>query len=702
LKFSLLAATVIGGAIASQANAQTAGNYAIPSPGLPVSTQTVGGSSVNYDGDLALHAAGATSVQNVLVRAMNCLGTPYKQGNGQPGAAGSAVVGSLSAKTPGVYTGATSSMVCNNTSSNVSFTGGTSSYEIQPQLTDTNGKNWGFAGKYVGTGSGFGRKAWYWFADVFDGGSSSNKVSGVANPFNSVASDNRWSHLQFAISDAPLAQSELNTYNTTGNASSFAGPAIQFPLFVLPVAIAYDTTYGTNKAGHAMTFNVQWQGNFAGTSVASMRLNANAYCGIFNGDITNWNDSRLTALNKKIPLFDPVNDTLTRWNADGVPIRLVGRLDNSGTTDVFTRHLSAVCSQSSIYTGATPNKYTRHAESLPYVANANGNVDFTSVRSDTNYKPSAASSKFAGDTNTVSGDYFNGSAIVNIASGTPSAAPTGHTGSGLFIVTNGGGNLGKLLSLAPDYSLNGVLLNGKIGYISADFVQPSVDAPGGLVAASLTINGTAYITPTLSNGLKAFNNAAGTLAFNPPEADSTGAYTPGTDTRTVNLPGSGTGNATRGNPLAWTDVLYSTVSTQPSLDRPAAGYPITGTTQFFGYTCYATDGNRAAVTELLGTLVGAIKKDASGAAFNPGVFNASSPAFPGILVQSNIGIMPKAWQTAITNTFLQSSGDAGSLNLWIQSALLPTVVKKTVKGVVSYTITQPTANTTACTGMTGA
>jgi ABC-type phosphate transport system substrate-binding protein len=600
-------------------------------------------------------------------------------------------------------------MTCNNESGNVSFTGGTSTYEVQPQVTDASSNKWGFAGKYVGTGSGFGRKMWYWFGDVFDSGSSSHTVTGVSNPFNTVGTDNRWSHVQYAISDAPIGASDLAAYNTTGNAVSYAGPAVQFPLFVLPVAITYDSEYGVNKSGHPMTFNAQYTGNFNGTTIASLRLSAQVYCSIFNGDITNWNDAQLTALNKKVALFDPVNDTATRWKADGAPIRLVGRLDNSGTTDVFTRHLAQVCSQPGIYTpvnnAANVNKYTQHAESLPYNASANGNVDFRTVRGDVNYFPTQSASKFAGTTNTVSGDYFNGSAIVNINPGTTiSAAPNGYTGSGLFITTNGGGNLAKLITLPADYvAADGTTLNGKIGYISADFVQPSVDAPGGLVAAQLSVSGAApFIVPTIANGLKAFNNASGTLAFLPPEADATGAYKTG-DARIVHLADGTTTAAQRINPIAWTDVLYQSGNT---LAQPAAGYPITGTTQFFGYTCYANAGNRQAVAELLGTLLGQVKVDASGAKITPTAFNATTPATPGIVDQSNIGILPKAWQVAITNTFLSNTSDAAGLNLWIQSSLVPTFVKakaatKTAPAVVAAT-NLPTANTTACTGMTGA
>lgn len=712
IKQSLLAATIFASVAAGPAFAQTTTLPAkatpqqigqIQAPGLPVTTQNVNGSSVNYDGDTALHGAGATSIQNILVRGLNCLGTPNKLGNGQPGAAGSSAVGSLAAKAPGVYSG-TPALTCNNTSSNVSFSGGSSTYEVQPQVASNPG--YGFQGKYVGTGSGFGRKAWYFFGDVFDGGSSSHAVTGVANPFTTSANptpDNRWSHVQFAFSDAPISAADLANYNTSGNAVTSAGPAVQFPLFVLPVAIAYDQQYGVNAHGKALVFNTQFSATYSnGSTISSLRLNAPAYCGIFNGSITNWNDPKLKALNKNIALYDPTNDTAARWATDGAPIRLVGRLDNSGTTDVFTRHLAAVCSNPAIYSGT--NKYLNHAESLPYNAATNGGVDYTSVRGDTNYKPSSPSSKFAGTTNTITGDYFNGTAIVNLGTG-GSAAPVGYTGSGLFIVTNGGGNLAKLLVLADDLvEPDGVTLNGKIGYISADYVQPSVDASASLVAALLGVgsgaSATVYQAPTVRNALLAFGGIL------PPQSSSTGAYSPGTEDRSIP---SGDGTTTRDNPVAWTDVLYTTSSSQAySLAAPTTGYPITGTTQFFGYTCYATAGNRQAIAELLGTALGQIRKDQTGTTINKGFLNATTPATPGIYDQSNIAIVPLAWQVALTSTFLSSTSDVNTAlatPLYISSGLVnKAAMTATGTGknrVVTYTLTQPSPNP-ACSSLPGA
>lgn len=677
-KYTLLAATVITSVIMVPANAQVA----LPAP--------------SSDGDAALHGAGATSIQNVLVRAANCTGIDQQQGNGQPGGSASTSNGSLKTISAGSFT-ATPSLDCSVADTS------TSSTNIQPN----------FSLKYVGTGSGFGRKSWYWFADAWDGSANTSKAQAhVVNPFNLIKGDARWSHIQFAFTDTPVAPSEIALYNTTGNALTQAGPAISFPLFVLPVAVAYSSQYGTNAKGTALIFNAQNKATYGTATVAVLNLSRNVYCGIFNGVITNWNDASIQALNGKskvkgqvgIPLYDTVNDTAARWTTDGAPIRLVGRLDNSGTTDVFTRHLAQVCNTSGTNTYAGVNNYTINAENLPFNASTNGGIDFRTVRADTNYNPSAASSKFAGSTNMVSGDYWTGSTVTNIASGTPSGAPTGNKGSGLYTTANGGGALATYVSLAPDYSIgstisSGYKFNGKIGYISADFIQPSVDAPGGLVAANLENKSDGkFYNPTYKTALAAF-----TAALVPPQSDSTGAFV-ATDTRQVRQPDGSNGNATRSNPIAWADVLYKTAGYSLADPQNTGAYPIVGTTQFVGYTCYASKGNREQIVDFLGLLLGQVKKNAANVAVSPKVFGGSTPAVTGVIDQSNIAIVPLSWATAITNTFLtKSATDAGAaaLNLYIQDALLPTPAKGVV-GKKSYVPqADPNANS-VCTSVVGA
>ncbi|MBX9885021.1 MAG: hypothetical protein K2X68_08615, partial [Novosphingobium sp.] len=104
------------------------------------------------------------------------------------------------------------------------------------------------------------------------------------------------------------------------------------------------------------------------------------------------------------------------------------------------------------------------------------------------------------------------------------------------------------------------------------------------------------------------------------------------------------------------------------------GYAIVGTTQFFGYTCYA-DGNRQQMVNLLGLALGQVRKSSTYGPVNPNTFRGTNPATFGIFSQANIGIVPAAWQTAIVQTFLTNSlqGTApatlGSRNLWIQDVV---------------------------------
>jgi hypothetical protein len=266
--------------------------------------------------------------------------------------------------------------------------------------------------------------------------------------------------------------------------------------------------------------------------------------------------------------------------------------------------------------------------------------------------------------------------------------PTTNVGSGLYLIADGGGKVASAIVSAPDYTLGAVTLNGKIGYISADFVSPSPDAPGGLAAASLQIGtGTTYAAPSPKNALAAFTQL-------PPETNSSGAYTAGVDARDVTpLTGSTKIKASRANPLAWFEVLYADAS---PLSAPSAGYPIVGATQFFGYTCY-TSTNRQAIVNHLGLILGQIAKNSANAAVSKAAFGGLT-AVPGIIVQGNIAVVPTTWATAITKTFLSNTDNT---TLQIQSMLTSVPAKGTPgsKGYVAQN--DPVANS-SCSGKTGA
>ncbi|MBC8121267.1 MAG: substrate-binding domain-containing protein [Gemmatimonadaceae bacterium] len=90
---------------------------------------------------------------------------------------------------------------------------------------------------------------------------------------------------------------------------------VQVPTVASPVNIAYNRT-GLNTAG-----------NPGGV----LRLNRQAYCGIFSGRIRNWNNSTITTSNRGTQV------------STNLPIVVVRRSDGSGTTENLTTHLDAVC-----------------------------------------------------------------------------------------------------------------------------------------------------------------------------------------------------------------------------------------------------------------------------------------------------------------------------------------------------------------------
>jgi phosphate transport system substrate-binding protein len=63
--------------------------------------------------------------------------------------------------------------------------------------------------------------------------------------------------------------------------------------------------------------------------VSELKLSRQAYSGIFLGKVTKWNDPLIAKTNPGVKLPDS-------------PINVVVRADSSGTTNVFTKHLSAI------------------------------------------------------------------------------------------------------------------------------------------------------------------------------------------------------------------------------------------------------------------------------------------------------------------------------------------------------------------------
>ncbi|RKR19916.1 phosphate ABC transporter substrate-binding protein PstS [Arthrobacter oryzae] len=110
---------------------------------------------------------------------------------------------------------------------------------------------------------------------------------------------------QFAGSDAYLKDEEL----ASSKDKCGPGGAIDLPVYISPIAVAF---------------------NLPG--ITDLKLDAATVAKIFRGQIANWNDPAIAALNPGVQLPD-------------LKVTPVNRSDDSGTTSNFTDYLSAVAPQ---------------------------------------------------------------------------------------------------------------------------------------------------------------------------------------------------------------------------------------------------------------------------------------------------------------------------------------------------------------------
>ncbi len=112
--------------------------------------------------------------------------------------------------------------------------------------------------------------------------------------------------VDFAGSDSPLSESQVPQAAQRCDGH----PAWHLPLVFGPVALAYNLD-----------------------GVDDLVLNADVLARIFQGQITNWNDPAIAALNEGVALPD-------------APITPIYRSDSSGTTDNFQKYLAAAAPES--------------------------------------------------------------------------------------------------------------------------------------------------------------------------------------------------------------------------------------------------------------------------------------------------------------------------------------------------------------------
>jgi phosphate transport system substrate-binding protein len=121
--------------------------------------------------------------------------------------------------------------------------------------------------------------------------------------------------VHFANSDAPLSTAQITAYSATGGRAATDGPLIQIPYITTPITIpVVNGPVGTGPA-------------LGGT--ATVALDDNDLCGVFSGKFSNWNQ-----------LHNAVDGSAITLNTK---LWVVYRADASGTTDLLTAHLAAVC-----------------------------------------------------------------------------------------------------------------------------------------------------------------------------------------------------------------------------------------------------------------------------------------------------------------------------------------------------------------------
>ncbi len=323
-----------------------------------------------------------------------------------------------------------------------------------------------------------------------------------------------------------------NPTTVTYSTANF-GPAIQLPLFEVPVAIAVNTSGLDGLQSNAVAP--------ASTSDAggAIQLSTAQVCAIFSGTVTDWNSTAsisafdntgtLTTLpfsDANRSTTDSAKQTPQAYASSSVPIRVTYRADSSGTSFIFTNYLQASC----LPLATAGNKYATifGAAGLP-------STTFSTL---------------------VSAVTTAGNSAANWQSAT------------------GSGGVATAIGTAA-----GSTTSGAIGYLSADFTTP-YDATSGVVNAPHS----ASVQNEDQRATNISHPAVGVSFIAPTPAGADLAYS------------ALTGNATIPNTTdynGWNIYNYTyasgTLSGKSILGIPNTtdAYPVAGTTFIDLYSCYA-------------------------------------------------------------------------------------------------------------------
>ncbi|KVF26321.1 phosphate ABC transporter substrate-binding protein [Burkholderia vietnamiensis] len=160
--------------------------------------------------------------------------------------------------------------------------------------------------------------------------------------------------VHFANSDAALSSAQLTSYKTSPGLGVTNGPLIQIPYIVTPITVPVVNGPAVTSTTTPQTTPGQ---------AHSIALNDDDLCGIFSGRITDWAGTVVNGVRTNA-LINP--ETGSPYTTTSTPIKVVYRADGSGTTELLTRHLAAVCTTTNTATGVT------FADSLTFTASFPG------------------------------------------------------------------------------------------------------------------------------------------------------------------------------------------------------------------------------------------------------------------------------------------------------------------------------------------
>ncbi|WP_144152934.1 substrate-binding domain-containing protein [Paraburkholderia sp. BCC1885] len=327
--------------------------------------------------------------------------------------------------------------------------------------------------------------------------------------------------VDFANSDAALLAAQVTAYQAGLGATE--GPLIQAPYIVTPITVPIVNGPTPTSTTTPQTTPLQPH---------SIALNDDDLCGIYSGKLTNWNE---VTDPDTISLSNPVG---TKYTAS-IPIEVVYRSDNSGTTELLTRHLSQVCHTAAftrVVQGAGGPGTTATVSLL-----ANSNVSFT-----------------------------DGQAFTANFGGTNPPLPTS------FIGASGSGGVQSALLAVPT-------TKSGIGYLSPDWTNTFLATSSPSASAQLAV-------ASLRNDLFEVTAPLGTTTV-----DIAPTNTQVDNALATASPPSGSAAA---DPTNWVPTDPTTTAYQ-ELANPSVGYPVSGSSQIIVSQCYANPSVTSAVTSFL-------------------------------------------------------------------------------------------------------